>query len=463
MGSKRLKAVVLAGSRPISCADPSAMKKLSKRSAKYYQAAIPMPGSGFLPYLGRFVNKFPLGLRLDGLIEVLIFKKWGTAGTYQMGVEWGDSPIKNWAGSDKDYPIHVSKGVDPDIVLAKEERKYACYACPLSCGGICKFGPENKETHKPEYETLMAFGGLQMTNDVEVLFEIHDRLNRVGMDSISAGATVAFAMECYEKGIINKADTDGIELCWGDPRAALAFLEKMVTREGIGDLFADGVKRASERLAGRAFEAAIHAGGQEPALHDSRLDPGFALHASVEPNPGRHTSGAQIYYDMYRLWTRCSNLPRPNLFHLKKKKYHTGPKMIRKAVAISCYTQLYNATGLCFFGALLGADRLGFFEGLNAATGWDLHADEYMEIGRRIQTLRQMFNLRHGVTPKSIRISPRALGLPPLKEGANKGRSIALDGMIHDYYQAIGWDAESGIPLKETVEVLGLSINEAAV
>jgi aldehyde:ferredoxin oxidoreductase len=462
MGSKRLKAVVLAGSRPIGCADLARMKNLSKQCARYYQASIPLRGSGSLPYLGRFVNKFPLGFRLDGMIQVLIFKKWGTAGTYQMSVEWGDAPIKNWAGSNKDYPIHVSKGVDPDIVLAKEQRKYACYSCPLSCGGICKFGPDGRETHKPEYETLMAFGGLQLTNDVEVLFEIHDKLNRAGMDSISAGATIAFAMECYEKGVITKSDTDGLELRWGDPQASLALLEKMISREGIGDLFADGVKRASESLSGRALEAAIHAGGQEPAFHDSRLDPGFALHASVEPNPGRHTSGAQVYYEFYRLWTRVSGLPHPDGIYSKKSKYRTNPKMIRKAVAISCYTQLYNAAGLCFFGALLGADRLGFFESLNAATGWDLHPNEYMEIGRRIQTLRQLFNLRQGVDPKSMRISARALGLPPLKEGANRGWSIALEDMVRDYYRTIGWDAETGIPSKETVEALGLEMEETA-
>jgi aldehyde:ferredoxin oxidoreductase len=456
MGSKRLKAVVLAGSRPIGCADPQRMKAISKACAAYYRADVPMPGGRVLPYLGRFVNRFPFGFPIDGLIEVLIFKKWGTAGTYQMGVEWGDSPIKNWAGSDRDYPLRLSQGVDPDQVLDREERKYACYACPLSCGGICKFGPQGRETHKPEYETLMAFGGMLLVNDLEALFEIHDRLNRLGLDSISSGATVAFAMECAEKGLLTRENADGLDLRWGNARAALALVEKMGARQGIGDLLADGVKKAAERLAGDAAQAAIHAGGQEPAFHDPRLDPGFALHASVEPNPGRHTSGAQIYYEMYRLWTRLPGLPRPSLLYWKGRKYRTSPPMIRKAVAISCYTQLYNAAGLCFFGALLGADRLGFFESLNAAMGWDLPPGEYMQIGKRIQTLRQLFNLRQGIDPRSTRLSPRALGLPPLREGANKGRSIALDEMIHDYYREIGWDPETGVPLPETLAALGL-------
>jgi aldehyde:ferredoxin oxidoreductase len=462
MGSKRLKAVVLAGSWPIGCADPVSMERLSRRCASYYQRRLPMPGSKVLPYLGAFVNKFPLGFPIDGLIEVLVFKKWGTVGTYQMSVEWGDAPIKNWAGSNRDYTIQTSAGVDPGKVLEMEERKYACYACPLSCGGICKFGPQGRETHKPEYETLMGFGGLQLINDLETLFEIHDRLNRAGMDSISAAGTIAYALECYENGIITKEDSGGIDLRWGQANATLEFLDKMIAREGIGDLFADGVKKACERLGGGGSEGAIHAGGQEPAFHDPRLDPGFALHASVEPAPGRHTTGAQIYYEMYRLWKRCKNLPRPPRLYSKQSRYHTSPVMAQKAVAISCYTQLYNAAGLCFFGALLGADRLGFFEGLNAALGWELKPEEYLEIGRRIQTLRQMFNLRQGVDPKSTHISPRLLGLPPQQAGANKGRSIALDGMIHDYYQAIGWDPETGIPLKESMAALGLPGEEAA-
>jgi aldehyde:ferredoxin oxidoreductase len=456
MGSKNLKAVSLAGSRPIGCADPETMKKISQRCAGYYQKATPMPGAKTLPFLGAFTSKFPLAFKLDGIIQVLVFKKWGTVGTYQMSVEWGDAPIKNWAGSNRDYPPRAYAGVDPERVLELEQRKYFCYACPLGCGGIGRFGLNGKEAHKPEFETLMGFGGMQLNNDLDTLLEIHNRLNQAGMDSISAGAAVAFALECYEKGILSREDTGGIELRWGDARASLALLEKMIAREGIGDLLADGVKRAVERLGARAADAAIHAGGQELAFHDSRLDPGFALHASVEPNPGRHTSGAQSYYEMYHLWTRCKDLPGAPLFYSKRSKYHSSPVMARKAAAVSCFTQLYNAAGLCFFGALLGADRLGFFEGLNAALGWNLAPEEYMQIGKRIQTLRQMFNLRQGIDPRSTRISPRALGLPPLGEGANRGRTIALDGMIRDYYTAMGWHPQSGVPLPETLAELDL-------
>ncbi len=456
MGSKRLKALVLAGARPIAAADPATIKRLSKRCSRYYLTSWPLPPARFLPYLGTLVSKFPLGFPLDGLIEVAVFKRWGTAGTYGMAVEWGDAPIKNWAGSNEDYPVKMARGVDPEQIFQQEERKYFCYSCPLGCGGICKYGPEGREIHKPEYETLMAFGGLQLNNDLETLFEINDRLNRAGMDSISAGGTIAFAMECYEKGLLTEADTGGLALRWGDAQVALTLVEQMIAREGFGALLADGVKRAAAQLGERAAEAAIHAGGQELAFHDPRLDPGFALHASVEPNPGRHTAGAQVYYEMYRLWTRCPELPRPKLLYRKRSKYTSSPEMAAQAVAASCYTQLYNAAGLCMFGAFLGVDRLPVFEWLNAALGWELPPEAYMQIGKRIQTLRQLFNLREGVDPTALRANPRVLGIPPLREGANKGRTIALDQMIRDYYAAIGWDPETGVPLPETVQALGL-------
>jgi aldehyde:ferredoxin oxidoreductase len=110
------------------------------------------------------------------------------------------------------------------------------------------------------------------------------------------------------------------------------------------------------------------------------------------------------------------------------------------------------------FGAFLGADRLPIFEWLNAATGWQRTPHEYMEIGRRIQTLRQMFNIRQGIDPRSLKISRRAVGLPPQTEGANRGRTVELDEMMCDYWRTIGWDENSGIPLPETIEALGLEI-----
>jgi aldehyde:ferredoxin oxidoreductase len=124
------------------------------------------------------------------------------------------------------------------------------------------------------------------------------------------------------------------------------------------------------------------------------------------------------------------------------------------AVANSCFTQLYNGAGLCMFGAMLGVDHIPVFEWLNAATGWHMTPAEYMAAGRRIQTIRQLFNVREGIDPSSLAISPRAAGHPPLERGANRGRSVALTPLMHLYWQLIGWDADTGVPTAQTLQDL---------
>ena len=456
MGSKRLKAVVLAGVRPIGSENLPEMNRMSEKFGRIFQKQLPTVPTKMLHIMGTFLSKFPLTFPLDGIIPTALYQKWGTVSMNQMSAAWGDSPVKNWAGSSKDFSLPLSTPLNPDRVIARETRKYHCYSCPLGCGGICELN--GRETHKPEYETMSAFGSLLLHNDLDVIFEINDRLNRAGMDTISAGGTVAFAMECFQKGIFSSKDTDGIALTWGNSEAILWLIDKMIAREGIGNLLADGVAQAASRLNGTYDgQSAIHAGGQEIAMHDPRLDPGYGLHASVEPTPGRHTTGAQTYYEMYRLWTRVKGLPRPALLSSKAKNFHSSEEMITAAVATSCYTQLFNGAGLCMFGALIGADRLPIFEWLNAATGWQRTPNEYMEIGRRIQTLRQMFNIKQGIDPRSMKISSRAIGLPPQHKGANRGRTVALDQMMRDYWRTIGWDEHSGVPLDETIEELGLN------
>jgi len=126
-------------------------------------------------------------------------------------------------------------------------------------------------------------------------------------------------------------------------------------------------------------------------------------------------------------------------------------------VAMSSFTNFYNALGVCMFGAFLGAGRLPLYEWANAATGWDLTSEDYLEIGRRIQTLRQMFNVKHGIKPAEIRVSNRALGMPPLESGPNKGNRIDLERMRRNYWAEIGWDPETGVPTEATLSELGLA------
>jgi aldehyde:ferredoxin oxidoreductase len=455
MGSKKLKAVVCGGSAKVEVHDRERIKKLSAHCSKYVKMDIPLPPGNVAGFLGVVMRLLPAQMGQDGLLYKSMLKKWGTSSMNQISVEIGDAPIKNWGGSNLDFPLARSRSVNPRAIVERETSKYRCYSCPLGCGGICRGTGKFEETHKPEYETTIALGGLLLNEDVDSIFYLNEILNRAGMDTISAGATVAFAIECFEKGILTKDDTGGIELGWGDSRAVTALIEKMIAREGIGDILADGSKLAAERLDRRkkrpagaksAGPYAMHAGGQDLPMHDGRADPGFAVHYVAEPTPGRHTIGSQLYYEMYQLWKEVKGLPDISLLYGKGKKYDTDRVKAVMAAACSRYNQVYNGAGLCMFGAFIGAGRVPLFGWLNAATGWDLTPEQYMDIGGRIQSLRQAFNVKHGIKPSKVEISKRALGIPPQKEGANKGRSVDIDRLVSDYWGELGWDRATGVP-----------------
>ena len=273
-----------------------------------HPAAVKFINSKTIGLFGGLVGNLPVGMTQSGFLLGGILAKWGTIGTLPASGGMGDTPFKNWAGTNRDMP-QVYDAIDPDKIIAREKRKYHCRGCPLGCGGIIELA--GQESHKPEYETTAGFTTLLLNDDLELVYEVNELLNRAGMDSISASASMAFAMECYEKGWITKEDTGGIELTWGNPLAIRVVLDQMIVRQGFGALLTDGVKRAAEKLGVHTAESAMQAGGQEIAYHDPRLDPGMALHASVDPTPGRHTTGAQLYYDMYKLWTRIPELPNP--------------------------------------------------------------------------------------------------------------------------------------------------------
>ncbi len=458
MGVKKLKAVVLDGVQRINVQDPEAMKRLSLKCVKWTNFPMPLnllPGVG-LALMGTFMGATPVMFAQDGLLYKTILRTWGTGGMNQMSVEMGDSPLKNWDGSSKDFNLGKSKTINPDIIRKAEIVKYHCYSCPLGCGGICATKGKYAHTHKPEYESILALGGLCMNEDLDSLFYLNELLNRAGMDTISAGATAAFAIECYEKGILTKDDTDGLELKWGNTEAIVALIRKMVNREGIGDILADGSKVAAAKIGRGAEGCTVHAGGQEPAMHDGRGDPGFNVHYSVEPTPGRHTIGAHLYYEMFQLWKRVKGLPRPSLLFMKGSKYKVNKEKAQASAACSKFMSMGNGAGMCMFGLFIGAKRIPTFDWLNAATGWKFTPEEYMTIGERIQTMKQDFNVKHGIEPKNNFISRRAQGNPPLKEGPNKGRSVDIEKLAADYWEQFGWDRITGKPKEETLKRLGI-------
>ncbi|MBW2545192.1 MAG: aldehyde ferredoxin oxidoreductase family protein [Deltaproteobacteria bacterium] len=456
MGAKRLKALVLAGAKRIPVHNREGIKKLSRKCNKWVQFQPPFVPGSMMPYIGAFMRVMPTVLAQDGILYKIFLRKWGTGSMNQMSIEMGDSPIKNWKGNNEDFGPKKSVTTRPDVFTDREMIKYHCYSCPLGCGGICSMTGKYSETHKPEYETVLALGGLCMNEDVDSIFHLNETLNRAGMDTISAGGTVAFAIECYEEGILTKKDTDGLELSWGNSDAIIALIDKMVSREGVGDILADGSRIAARKLGKEAERLTIHAGGQELAMHDGRNDPGFALHYSVEPTPGRHTIGSGLYYEMFQLWKKVKGLPKVGLLYFKGSKYVVDEEKAVRGAACSKFMNVLNGAGLCMFGSFLGTKKIPTFEWLTEATGWNKTPEEYMEIGERIQTLRQAFNVKHGIEPKDFKLSGRAVGMPPLSGGANKGRTVDIDKMMESYWGQFGWDTRTGKPGSECMARLDI-------
>jgi len=458
MGSKKLKAIVLNGNKLTPYADRTEIKRLSKSlSAFVPKGNLRYPG-WLLPLIARFLYVGKNANRADGLLSLSAMRTWGTSAGNQVCVVTGDAPVKNWSGTDKDFK---HRPLAPDIMAKRTLKTYHCQACPLACGAISSMSNGFEETHRPEYETAMSWGSMLLNNDLDSLFLVNELLNRAGMDSISAGGTVAFAIECFENGLIDQNDTGGLRLNWGNGEAIVALVKKMIAREGFGNLLADGVQVAAQKIGNGAERFAMHTGGQELPMHDPKFDPGYGLHYIVEPTPGRHTVGSGVVYETLRLWTKVSWAPEVPRSYLASERYEADEVKGVYAAASSMAKMLIDAAGLCTLGLHVGVDRLPMFEYLNAATGWDKTPDEYMEVGKRIQTLRHLFNIREGIDPSDVKMPGRAYGNPPPLTGANKGKHFDVYAMRKHYWGGMGWDRETGIPLPETLEALGLESETA--
>jgi aldehyde:ferredoxin oxidoreductase len=461
MGSKRLKAIVLSGSGMTGIQDGDSMKAYSKGFAeKVKNANLPNFFKGFMfPIMGKLQSVQKSVSPGDGMMAAMANKKFGTIAVNTMGLPNGDSPVKNWSGSVKDFKRKKYKKLNPDYILVRETRKYHCSSCVVGCGGMCDIKDirdgKYAHTHKPEYETCSSFGSQILSDDLDAIFYINEMLNRAGMDTISAGNAVAFAIECFENGILTEKDTGGLKLKWGDADTVIALLEKMIRREGIGDLLADGVKSAAQKLSPNAEKFAVHVGGQEPGMHDPKLDPLLGVHFSADPTPGRHTIGAGIYYNMMHLWKEVSWAPEVKK-HPKSEDYVPSDKEALKSVAMSAYKEINDGAGGCFFAQILGVDHWNLFKMLNFATGWDLSPDQYMDIGKRIQTIRQLFNVKHGIRPGDFVLQGRVKGDPPLTGGALKGITLSIEDMVRLHWKHFGWNENTGVPEEKQIAELRL-------
>ncbi|MBI5586329.1 MAG: aldehyde ferredoxin oxidoreductase family protein [Deltaproteobacteria bacterium] len=462
MGAKRLKAVVAAGTRRVGVADRRQINRLAKEFQERLAGKKGLQRfltDGLMGMMGRITRHSRIFPRQPADLWRLLLSKFGTTAITAMSAESGDSPIKNWGGVGYlDFPLSRSQKIGAEAVLKYETKKYGCFSCPLHCGGLLKIeaGPYPiPEMHKIEYETLGAFGGLLLNDDLFTIFKINDLLNRAGMDSISCGGAVAFALECFENGILTSADTDGLELRWGNAPAILQLTEKIISRQGLGDTLADGVKRAAEKIGRGSERFAVHCGGVEPAMHDPKFDPGFGTAYACEAAPGRHTVSSYTYLDLQVLEKKFKKAKKIPSLTTYKEKYRTDNK--GEALAVNgFFKMLIDGAGVCLFGTQIGGN-FPLTEWINAATGWQRLPDDYLATGERIAQLRQAFNLREGLNPKKdFRLHPRIYGDPPLPKGPAKGITLDMEALTNGYYQALHWDPATGRAEKEHLIALGL-------
>jgi len=427
MGSKKLKAVAVRGTGKATVADAAALERLRK--------------------------DFIAAMReMGGFADILL--KHGTCGLTAGLVASGATPVKNWQMTGEQSFANLEKIADADTIIKQQTRKYGCANCPIACGGIFNVTSGKYpvgETHKPEYETIGAFGTMCMCDDFEAIIKLNEMCNRSGLDTISAGTALAFAMECFENGIISEDDMDGIPLTWGNAEAMITMVDKMAAREGFGDILADGVKIAAQKIGGGAEKFAVHVGGQEPGLHNALFLPSRGTGYVCDPTPGRHTAGPMARID----GGPGAFAPYPELKIEQFDRYtYTGKGPM--SVTASSYLQAGASAGLCLM-PLMFFGNFPFVDFFNAVSGWDFSVSEILTAGKRIQTMRQCFNVREGIRPSDIKLPDRMSGRPPHAQGPVAGVTLDIDSLAREYRQAMGWDPQSGHPQDTTLEKLGLT------
>ncbi len=463
MGSKLLKAVAVRGSRIVPVYDKEGILRGNKQYLRDFNVPslkdkLTVRALAFA-FIAKFMRKSPIRPSVKNTMYQQVLRKYGTCGTTAFSCESGDAPVKNWKGVGAiDFPVStMSHKISDEEIIKYEEKKVFCPNCPIGCGGTTELtsGPYKLpgESRKVEYETLAAFGPLCLIDNLEAIMLLNNLCNRAGIDTISTGGVIAFAMECYEIGLLTKTDMDGIELTWGNADAAIALLKKIISRDGIGNLLADGVKVASQKI-GRGSDAfAIHAGGQEVPMHDPRYEPTLGAAYEAEPTPGRHTIACHLWQEMLRLERIFPELEKMSSFSTAASKYKYHGKATLQAYN-SKFAQVVNCAGLCLFGGITGP--IPFAEWINAATGWDYSSRDYLLTGERIETLRHSFNLREGITLKDTRLPDRAIGKPPLKKGPLGKITIDTDILVKEFYEKMFWDHETGKPSERRLKHLGL-------
>jgi aldehyde:ferredoxin oxidoreductase len=307
----------------------------------------------------------------------------------------------------------------------------------------------------PEYEPLAGFTVRVGNSDLALGLKCVDLANRYGLDAISLSEVIAWAMECHQRGLLTSTEADGLDLTWGTGETILALVHKVARREGFGDVLADGVQRAAQRL-GRGSEAfAMHGKGLEVFQADPRSIKAYGLGNAVASRGADHLRSEP--------WFEFSEDPEEGIrrygvpetaFRLEFKGKGLVVKHFEEMAAIA------DATGVCknTYNNMEVLDWEATAELLAATTGWPFSGEEVRRVGERIVNLERLFNAREGLTRKDDALPWRFLEEPMAEgSGPSTGSVLELEPMLDEYYQVRGWDVETGLPRRETLERLGLA------
>ena len=412
MGAKNLKAIGLRGTAAVPVADAPALESIASEIVS-----------------GTKDDMVALSLQLAG-----------TASYVDMALMFGDMPTRYYQQGEWENASNLSG------VLMSEQyqnRRRACYRCPIACGRETRaprYGLERADG--PEFETLGALGTLPLIDDLEAVIYAGHLCNVYGLDTISAGCTIALACELFERGALTASDTGGIEVRYGDATTVHRLLEMMAHREGFGDVLAEGSAALAEQAG--LPELAVTVNRLEVPMHDPRAFAGMAVSYALSSRGACHMQG-----DMYAVDTGQG--PALELGIMPGDRFETTSAKGRIAALHQAWRSVYNALILCQFQNP-GVERL--VRAFDAVTGWGMDGSALVQTGKRIATLKRLFNMRRGLSRENDRL-PKLL-LQPLEDGGTEGRVPDVEALLSGAYKEYGWDAHTGSPLPETLEMLGL-------
>jgi len=387
---------------------------------------------------------------VKGFIFDEILTPYSTPGFLPHWIPFGDPPIKNWSQEPGSWG-GLKKLTGQHMHEIMEMKKFvSCHSCPF--GGhrkrvTIKEGPyAGSYFVEPEYESVQSLAAMSLNSDPTFAVKASDLCNRYGLDTISTGTTIAFAIECFEKGLITKEDTDGIALRFGDnnSEAILKLIEKIARGEGFGKVLMNDVKRAADIIGKRSEDFAMHSGNMSLYMHDPRAGYGAGLGYAVSHGSG---DGAAVLGLQWGGIDPELGFPAPlNRLSADRQGFAVVTQQDKQMI--------FDSIGLCHF-CCTGAPFALILKTLWMATGWDLAVNEAMTIGERIVNLRRAFNVREGICEGDERL-PKRLTQEAHRSGGAKGKTVPLEQMLEEYYHLRGWDRKSGRPSKETLNRLGL-------